>query len=42
MAEICADFGIVYYYNQEKKIKILKELFPNIENELIKIIDKIR
>ena len=42
MAEICADFGIVYYYNQEKKIRILKKLFPNIENEFIKRIQNVK
>ena len=42
MAEICADFGIVYYYNQEKKIRILKKLFPNIENDFMKKIQNVK
>ncbi len=41
MAEICADFGIVYYNNQEKEIEILKELFPEVDSKFLKLIDKV-
>ena len=41
MAEICADFGIVYYYNQEKEIEILKELFSEVDSKFLKLIDKV-
>lgn len=41
-AEIWAECGTIYYNNNQDEIVMLRELFPNVENEFIKIIDKIK